>query len=364
MFHSMYSDHQIDIQCYRCSKNDCTWTETFSIKKILSSNMHVDLVKAQSEFGARHSYRMAAKDIKSLIGVDRKINNKSRIHRTTNKIGKILENKKIAHDVASEKIEYAKKLTAVVDGGHVHDANHKGHNFEAMVSKIFKPENLVQTDKHHTKIIKKHVAASAKSDAQETMKQNVVEAAIKEGADKNTTEITVLADGAKNCWNIAEVLKSYCLYFIFILDWFHIGKYVQNLIMQLPDEYKATLLKIKEQLWIGKPSVAIILLNQFQLMLKDPDHIKKLENFIGYITDNEKNIVNYQERKNSGLIYSSHIAESTVEHMINERSKRKQKMQWSRDGLHAVLQIRSSQVSDEWKNDWNNVILPALKIAA
>jgi len=54
------------------------------------------------------------------------------------------------------------------------------------------------------------------------------------------------------------------------------------------------------------------------------------------------------ERKTSNLPYTSNVPEATVESQINMRFKRKQKMQWTRDNAHNVLQIRTSVYSDEW----------------
>ena len=93
-------------------------------------------------------------------------------------------------------------------------------------------------------------------------------------------------------------------------------------------------------------------------------HIRRIENFYDYINDNRERIVDYDARKKASLIYTSHVAESTVEHLLNERSKKKQKMQWSRDGLHAVLQIRVSECSNDWEYDWDNIVKPALQAAA
>lgn len=441
-FCNLYSDNEVKLQSWRCSKKNCKWSETSSITKRLSGNIHIDLIKVQAELGSRNTYRQAENNLKSLAGKKRKIHNKSRIQRTTKIVGTIIQNKRIIHKevklshekINSKKImnpEYNKKsieinrekpsrvylvnkhlekpnvpinvetnnviilthsipdddedlaritqattadkaavipdpaqcLYIAIDGGHVHDADNKGHNFEAMIAKLYRPENVIRVDKNHTKIIKKHCAGSSRNDCQETMKNNVIEAAIKEGIDPNITELTVLADGAKNCWNIAKSLVPFCLIIIYILDWFHIGKYIENLKKQLPHEHDKILNDIKEKLWFGKTDDALDLAYSFKSTLEYDKHIKKIGNFIGYIDDNKARIVNYNDRKSAGLIYSSHVAESSVEHLINERSKRKQKMQWSRDGLHAVLQIRSSQASNEWENDWENIILPTLKSA-
>ena len=44
----------------------------------------------------------------------------------------------------------------------------------------------------------------------------------------------------------------------------------------------------------------------------------------------------------SNEVYTSNLAESTVNTLINDRQKGKQKMLWGRDGAHNVLQIRAS----------------------
>jgi hypothetical protein len=268
----------------------------------LSSKVHTDLIKIQAEFGARHTYRQATNDIKSLTGNDRAIINRSRIHRTTTKVGKILEDnanaKQDKEELQPSAIGPSKKLSVAVDGGHVHDANNKGHNFEAMIAKVYRPENVIRVDKHHTEITKKHCVGSAKYDQQETMKANVIEAAKKEGLDKCITEVTVLADGAKNCWNIAEALRNLCCVFICILDWFHIGKYAQTLKTQLPAEYGYIIDEAKAELWLGQSDAALHILNKLQYDLKSEEHIRKVNNFSEYIKENREHITNYDERKN------------------------------------------------------------------
>ncbi|QGP56750.1 hypothetical protein PsalMR5_04240 (plasmid) [Piscirickettsia salmonis] len=72
------------------------------------------------------------------------------------------------------------------------------------------------------------------------------------------------------------------------------------------------------------------------------------------IDRNRKYLANYQERKSAGLHFTSTIAESTVDYLINTRQKRNQKMQWSREGAHDILQIRTSTFSKSWEQDWED----------
>ena len=87
------------------------------------------LIKLQAENGANQSYRKASAHLQALTGKGRKINNRNRIRRTTNEVGKLLEQKtdqkqtvtRLTHRSKDE--AYASELNVVVDGGHVHDAN-------------------------------------------------------------------------------------------------------------------------------------------------------------------------------------------------------------------------------------------------
>lgn len=56
-------------------------------------------------------------------------------------------------------------------------------------------------------------------------------------------------------------------------------------------------------------------------------------------------IVNYEERQKAEKPFSSQVAESHVESLINARHKRSGKMQWTREGAHNVLQIRAEIAS-------------------
>ena len=62
-------------------------------------------------------------------------------------------------------------------------------------------------------------------------------------------------------------------------------------------------------------------------------------------------------------MFTINLAESTVNTLINERQKGKQKMLWGREG-HNVLQIRAAQRSGSWSKDWQNVEGVVYKSAA
>ncbi|WP_250311928.1 hypothetical protein [Rickettsia endosymbiont of Oedothorax gibbosus] len=69
--------------------------------------------------------------------------------------------------------------------------------------------------------------------------------------------------------------------------------------------------------------------------------------------------MDYSTRKDQGLIFTSNLAESTVESLINQRCKGQQHMRWSREGLNPILQLRSIIHSNDWSSKWKTAVLNA-----
>ena len=202
-------------------------------------------------------------------------------------------------------------------------------------------------------IVKKIAVASARSDKQHSIKKLVKNACLKLGLTEKT-KITALTDGAKNCWSIVNSLDKYCGSMVKILDWFHIGKKFKERESKIPDDLIELYNKGKWHLWHGHPTISIIRLNQLIEKLTDKEPIKKVNELIKYITNNSDHIVNYHIRRLRKLPYSSQLAETSVNSLINERQK-KRKMQWTRNGAHNILQIRTSVFSNNWDEDWKNI---------
>ena len=91
--------------------------------------------------------------------------------------------------------------------------------------------------------------------------------------------------------------------------------------------------------------------------VKYHDVLQKLSN---YITNNKDKIVNYRLRQQQGLVFTSQLAESTVESLINQRCKRQQQMRWSREGLNPILKIRAAIFSDDWDSIWKIAVTNVL----
>jgi hypothetical protein len=68
-----------------------------------------------------------------------------------------------------------------------------------------------------------------------------------------------------------------------------------------------------------------------------------------YITNNAGFIINYGERYRNGERISTGFAESTVNHVVSKRMVKKQQMQWTPEGAHLLLQVRTQVLNGEWE---------------
>ena len=222
-----------------------------------------------------------------------------------------------------------------------------------LISTIYRPEDLVHLSHDRCEIRKKVSVASAKQDRQASIKKLTLNACLKWGMTKRT-EVTALTDGANSCWSVVNNLDSHCYRLLKILDWFHVGKKFKESESSIPNELKEKYNKGKWHCWHGNPETGIMRLTQLKEVLNDAKAIKKVNELITYISNNSKMIVNYHSRRLKGLPYTSQLAESSVNSVINNRQKNK-KMQWSRKGAHHILQIRTSLYGKSWEEDWNAV---------
>ena len=342
--HAALTDHQLTVQRTACR---CGWRGPISIEKLFGSNVHPDLLKKQALQGSKESYAKSSTSLNAESTCKRSINNHTQIMRAVNKVSRALEELR----KNSEASLCASELIANIDGGHI-KARGDSRSFEAMVATVYRPENLKLVDNHSNEITNKTTIASAKNDSQETMKQLFIAACTSQGMSIKST-VTCLADGAENCRDIANSIKPHCKEVIYILDWFHIAMKFKNI--AIPTQYQEQYKKIKLNLWHGDFDKASQrfkeLLNIYEIA-NDEKLVKKISNLLSYIVNNKDGIIDYAARRNAGLPFTSNLAESTVNSLINERQKGQQKMLWSREGAHSILQIRASVYSKTWEQDW------------
>jgi len=352
-FHDVLTDHKVTMQRLKCS--DCNHEEPSTIRTAFNGIESAELIKIQAELGAIHSFRESEKIFEIFSSKRRKINNHDRIKNVVEKVGESLEG--LANEEAEIfGVEPALELIVNVDGGHLKTTEDK-RSIEAMTSVIYRPESL-ETPKESTRasIRSKNCAASALDDGQKQMINNTIIAALKQGLCART-KITALCDGAKNCWTIIDALEPLALSVERILDWFHITMKIKNI--AVPESHKEKMEKVKWHLWHGNSDTAIIRLEEL-IELCSEKTSGKLIKFKAYIENNIHKIVNYNDRKEKKVPFTSNLAESTVESLINQRCKGHQHMRWSRKGLNPLLQLRAAISSKDWDNKWESAVLTAL----
>ena len=188
------------------------------------------------------------------------------------------------------------------------------------------------------------------------MINNTIVAALKQGLSPET-KVTALCDGADNCWKIVEALTPLCASITHILDWFHLSMKIQNI--ALPENLKPKLVRIKWHLWRGKTDNALTRLEEL-IAACSGTHKLRLEKLKTYIKNNADKIVDYRERHKNGLVFTSNLAECTVESLINQRCKGQQHMRWSREGLDPLLQLRAAIGSNDWDKIWKTAVMNAM----
>lgn len=353
-FNAVFTDHKVAVHRLKCPH--CQWVSVPSIKSLFGTNLHPDLVKLQCEHGSKSSYTDAQASLNRLSYDKRAVNNPMSVRNVVERVGGYLSEN--INEKIPDNIEQAKELIVQADGGHVKSKNKENRSFEALTSVVYKPTSIIPGKKKRLsgRLAQKHCAASALDDAGKHINALTLVAAQKEGLTQ-TTNITALCDGASNCWKIIDSLAPYCNKIESILDWFHIAKKFQN--TRMGKIHNISLAKAKWSLWHGDIEASLNKLKMINNKISNKNEREKIGSLYHYIDNNRDRLVDYSERFRQGKVFTSHLAESNVESLINQRCKGKRHMQWSREGLHTVLQLRAAIASNDWNVNWENYILGA-----
>ena len=362
-FHAVFSDHKLRMQKHRCKSPDCNWQSTPTSTSVFGTDTHPDLAKLQCEQGALYSYREAQDNLESLNCQRRSVNNHVQLQHITKQVGERLSQDNLAPPSQEELPEAADELIIQVDGGHIPTKDKDRRSFEALAGIAYRPSSIEQVDRHHRQITDKSCVVSAMDDKLQSIKTYLYHAALKQGLSPET-HVTALADGADNCWAALSVLEPHCRVLEPLLDWFHVAKKFQNVRSAVEEEDKDILEGAKWKVWHGKYEEALSKLELLVGNITDPKKRKKLEELYSYLEGNKDYLVNYEEREKTNKTYTSQVAESHIDTLINVRHKKKRKMQWTREGAHNVLQIRALMASNEWEDKWLDLVLPNEEQAA
>lgn len=358
-FHAVFSDHQLKIQQHCCENPECSWRSSPTVNSLFGTNIHPDLGKLQCEQGALYSYREAQKNLEKVNCQVRSINNHTQVKRITGKVGEILSQQNYQPPSPEECATCVKELLVQINRGHIPLQEKQKPSFEALSAVIYQPDKIREVDKNHRQILEKTCLVSAQNDELKTIKTYVINAALKQGMGEET-RVTGLANGAKNCWSVLLALQPHCQSLLCILDWFHIAKKFQNVNFALGESFEKSLESAKWELWHGQAEKALTKLALLRDNATDEEKKVKLKRLHDYLYQNQDYLVNYEQRKQANQTYTSTVAESHIDTLINARHKKTGKMQWTREGAHQVLQIRAMMACNQWEGIGTKTVLSAL----
>ena len=112
----------------------------------------------------------------------------------------------------------------------------------------------------------------------------------------------------------------------------------------------------KWHLWHGCPYPALQRLESLGWELAtdgSPEETRllaKLEEFIGYLENNRRFIVNYGDRYRHGEPIASSFVESAVDQVVSKRFVKRQQMAWRPALAHALLQVRTAVLNEQLRS--------------
>ena len=152
-----------------------------------------------------------------------------------------------------------------------------------------------------------------------------------------------------------------------VLDWFHVAMRVQNLeqmIKGLPDRDERPrvdvlvdgLRRAKWHLWHGCLHPALRRLESLGWELatdRSPEGARllaRVEEFIGYIENNRRFVVNYGDSYRHGEPITSSFAESAVNQVVSKRFVKRQQMAGRPAHAHGLLQVRTAVLNEQLRS--------------
>ena len=168
------------------------------------------------------------------------------------------------------------------------------------------------------------------------------------GAAGKPLNIVAITDGAKDIRG--RLLAILGVTVVVILDWFHLGKKVKQLmsmIARTAADRETHLELIFGQLWRGRTDAVVTYLRT-QVNSKNPE---KLSELIGYLQKHQSEIIDYQRRQQAGKTIGSGRIEKCCDQVIGHRQKNKG-MSWSPVGSRSLGILKVAELNNQWRELW------------
>lgn len=168
------------------------------------------------------------------------------------------------------------------------------------------------------------------------------------GSESEPVPIIAITDGVQVIRQ--HLFTVFGVMLIIILDWYHLGKKVRDLMSMIArnkDEKNLHLKFIFYHLWRGEVYTVMDYLEK-KVQLKNEEKHREL---INYINKHRDEIIDYRRRKKAGKMIGSGYMEKGCDQVVGHRQKKKG-MSWCEAGSRSLGILRVTELNHQWKHFW------------
>ena len=168
------------------------------------------------------------------------------------------------------------------------------------------------------------------------------------GKEQDALNLVAITDGAKTIR--LRLLEIFGVAVTVILDWYHLGKKLRELISMIARnkvEKSTHLRELFQHLWHGQVEEALKYLHNWV----QPRNGEKLAELVGYLEKHRTEIIDYERRKQAGRTIGSGRVEKGVDQVIGHRQKQKG-TSWRPKGSKALAILKILELNGQWQQTW------------
>jgi hypothetical protein len=334
LFRTVFGKLELDSpRLRRCPCQPSGQASTSPLVELLPEHTAPELRYLESKWASLVSYGLTVKALQDLLPVDARLNAKS-VRRDALSIARRLEAELGPEPVlplAGCPADRAslppppEPITVGLDGGYLRHWAHKQTHFVAIVGEAVPrdgPAKRFGFVQRHDPRPRRHLTAVLRSQGL-----------------RHHQELVFLSDGEDSLRQLQCYLRPHSRH---QLDWFHLSmrlaglgqclKGLARVDLERTTELQEALEHVKWNLWHGKLKRAL-------------DWLWRMEQ--RYLWRNGDLIPNYARRHREGQAISTAFVESLVNALLTKRFSKQQSMQWTPEGAHLLLQIRTRTLNGD-----------------
>src|SRR5262245_27533757 len=346
---------------------DCKRRKTASCRPLsarLTETVAPELLYMEAKWSSLVSYGMSLDALQDFLPIDLNLDVKT-VRYDTLKVAKRLE-AELGEDQGSyiegEPSDWdllpppEGSFKVGIDGGYVRNWCDKKHKFEVIVGKSIR--SYAEDEESKTSSLKRFGFVQT---LDTKSKRRLYEVLHSQDIQMNQ-EITFLSDGEDTLRQLQLDMSPKATH---ILDWHHVtmkltvlSQYGKGLVQceaVLGEPIQDQIERLKWSLWHGQVDKALGKIDDLETSIAPfsesyppfPRLVKALSALRTYIVNNRHLIPNYGERYRNGEPIATGFVKSTVNEVVSKRVCKKQRMQWSKEGAHLLLQTRVRTLNGE-----------------